>query len=126
MRILGAVVLVALFATGCSGGGDDELFPDVIAATLVPDGSGFTATVTISSPYDSDSRYADAWRILGPDDEVFSETVLTHDHADEQPFTRSTGGVVIPPEVAEVTFQARDSDSGWGGGSLEVPVPGRN
>lgn len=84
------------------------------------------ATITISSPYDSDSRYADGWRILGPDDEVLIETELAHDHADEQPFTRTSGGFVIPAEVTEVTFQGRDIESGWGGGTLTVPVPGRS
>jgi hypothetical protein len=128
VRAVGAVILLALLTTGCfGGGGDDDLFPDVVSATLVPQGGGsFTASVTISSPYDSESRYADGWRILGPDNEVFSETELTHDHADEQPFTRSSGVFAIPEDVTEVTFQGRDIESGWGGGTLTVPVPGRN
>ena len=88
-----------------------------------PGSDGFQFDVTISSPYDSPSRYADAWRIVGPDGAVLGERLLTHDHAAEQPFTRSLAGVEIPYGVAEVTVQARDLVNGWGGGTVTVTVP---
>ncbi len=47
---------------------DAQRFPDVIAVEVdrAPDGTA-RFDVTISSPYDSPDRYADAWRVLGPD-----------------------------------------------------------
>ena len=48
---------------------------------------------------------------------------LLHDHASEQPFTRSLTGVAIPDGVTTVTVEARDLANGWGGGTVEAPVP---
>lgn len=72
-------------------------FPDVIEAELSPDGEEFSVSVTISSPYDSPERYADGWRVLTPDGAVLAEHTLHHDHASEQPFTRSRGPFDFPP-----------------------------
>ena len=47
---------------------------------------------------------------------------LTHDHAGEQPFTRSLNGVVIPPDVTTVTVEGRDLVNGWGGGTQTVSI----
>lgn len=92
------------------------LFPDVVEVTSVQDDDGtWTFSVTLSSPYDSPERYADAWRVLGPDGEVYGERILLHDHAGEQPFTRSQSGIEIPDGVTEVTVEGRDQISGWGG-----------
>lgn len=101
----------------------EELFPDVLGATaaLAEDGS-WTFSATLSSTYDTPQRYADAWRVVGPDGEVYGERILTHDHQNEQPFTRSTSGVVIPDDVEQVTIQGRDQISGWGGGTTTVDL----
>ena len=109
---------------GTATGGDR--FPNVLAVSVEPTGGGaFAFSVTISSPYDSPERYADGWRILGPDGETIAEHELLHDHADEQPFTRGQAGVEVPPGIAEVVVEPRDSENGFGGGSRTVAVPGR-
>ena len=85
------------------------------------DGSGtWTFDATLSSPYDTPQRYADAWRVVGPDGTVFGIRELTHDHASEQPFTRSQTGIEIPEDVQTVTVEGRDQISGWGGATVEV------
>lgn len=102
---------------------DDARFPDVIAATATPDGDGtWSFSVTISSPYDSPDRYADAWRVLGPGGEVLGVRELLHDHAAEQPFTRSLAGVPLDSEIEVVTIEGRDQLNGWGGQTVEVRV----
>ena len=103
--------------TGGSAG--DGLFPDVleVSATQGDDGT-WTFAVTISSPYDSPDRYADAWRVLGPDGTELGVRELLHDHAGEQPFTRSLSGIEIAGDVTEVTVQARDQLNGWGGATV--------
>ncbi len=109
-----------------SAGGEDgtdggELFPDVLDATASSTGDGtWTFSATLSSPYDTPERYADAWRVVGPDGEVYGIRELTHDHANEQPFTRSHSGIEIPEDVAVVTVEGRDQISGWGGATVEV------
>lgn len=103
-------------------GSDD--FPDIVDARAVQSDNGtWNFSVTVSSPYDSPERYADAWRVLGPDGDEFGIRVLLHDHANEQPFTRSQSGIEIPDDVTEVTIQGRDLANGWGGGELTLALP---
>ena len=101
---------------------DAELqrFPDVIGATATFDGQTWTIAATLSSPYDTPERYADSWRVLGLDGTVYGERFLTHDHANEQPFTRSQSGIVIPDGVDVVIIEGRDQQYGWGGDTFEL------
>lgn len=85
----------------------------------------FDFDVTVSSPYDTPHRYADAFRVLGKDGTVYGERKLLHDHASEQPFTRDLHGVRIPRGIWTVTVQARDQTFGYGGKTVEVALPGR-
>lgn len=101
-----------------------DRFPDVIAVELRPAGERvFDVAVTISSPYDSPERYADGWRVLDRDGNVLGTHTLMHDHASEQPFTRTQGGLHIPAGISEVTVEGRDQANGFGGGTITVAVP---
>lgn len=102
----------------------DTFFPDIIAAVATREDSGtWRFDVTVSSPYDSPEQYADAWRVLHPDGTELGIRILTHDHASEQPFTRSQGGITIPDDVTAVTIEGRDLENGWGGGTLDLDLP---
>lgn len=79
--------------------------------------------MTVSSPYDSPGRYADGWRVFAPDGTELGVHTLMHDHAGEQPFTRTQTGVDIPAGVDEVTVQGRDQRYGFGGRTATVEVP---
>lgn len=136
-RLIAAVALALL--TGCGVSTGDEqvepddlptptgaivLHPDVVGATAVEAADGtWSFSVTLSSPYDTPERYADAWRVLGPDGTVYGIRELAHDHQNEQPFTRSLSGVEIPDDVSIVTIEGRDQVSRWGGATLEVSLP---
>lgn len=99
-------------------------FPDIIGAEATHVGAGaWNFSVTVLSPYDTPQRYADAWRVVDPDGNELGIRILAHDHANEQPFTRSQPGIQIPEGVTEVTVQGRDLLNGWGGGELVVPIP---
>lgn len=103
-----------------------QRFPDVVAVQVRASGAeSYDFDVTISSPYDTPRRYADAFRVTGKDGKVFGERKLLHDHADEQPFTRDLHGVVIPRGVRAIVVQARDQQFGYGGKSVEVMLPDR-
>lgn len=109
-------------ATGSTGTAEQR-FPDVIGADATIDTDGtWTFAVTISSPYDTPERYADAWRIVGPDGTVLGERVLLHDHASEQPFTRSLNGVEIDDGIDIVTIEGRDQRYGYGGNTLDLEL----
>lgn len=103
---------------------DGERFPTVVDVTATPTGTGdagWRFDVTLSSPYDTPERYADAWRVLDADGNELGIRVLTHDHADEQPFTRSTT-IDIPPGVERVFVEGRDQANGWSGERFEVTL----
>jgi hypothetical protein len=123
-------LLVALpgfgLAAAAARAAPSQQFPDVVAATVRARGADtFDFDVTVSSPYDTPQRYADAFRVAGGDGSVFGERVLLHDHAGEQPFTRDLYGVKIPRAIRSVVVQARDRKHGYGGKTVEVLLPGR-
>lgn len=101
-------------------------FPDVEHVEVTASGTNtFDFAVTISSAYDTPEQYADGWRVLAPDGTVLGEHTLTHDHASEQPFTRTQSGVEIAEGIAEVTIEGRDQANGYGGTTVTVELPGR-
>jgi hypothetical protein len=101
-----------------------QMHPDVVSAVVELEADGtYRFEVTISSPYDSPERYADAWRVLSPDGTQLAIRELLHDHAGEQPFTRILSGVEIPDDIEIVTIQARDLVNGWGGATVEANLP---
>ena len=90
----------------------------------MPVGDGvYDVEVTVTSPYDTPQRYADGWRVLASDGTVLGEHQLLHDHASEQPFTRTQRGLLVPDAVGTVTIEGRDLVNGYGGGTLVVDVP---
>lgn len=102
----------------------DQKYPDILSAELSgPDGTEYDIAVTVSSPYDSPDRYADGWRVLDEDGNVLAEHELAHDHANEQPFTRSRGPFIIPEGVAKITVEGHDQEHGYGGETITIDVP---
>lgn len=104
---------------------DEQRFPTILDVSLSPGSSadGWDVAVTISSPYDSPDRYADAFRVAAPDGSVLGLRELTHDHANEQPFTRSLLDVEIPTALDQVVVTARDSVHGWADEGTEAQMP---
>ena len=100
----------------------DGLFPTVVGASASSsDGVSWRVDVTLSSEYDTPERYADAWRVLDAEDNELGIRVLGHDHANEQPFTRSTT-VDIPADVETVYIEGRDQVNGWSGERFELEL----
>ena len=146
-RAVVGVLAAGLALTGCSSSSDDaeplasvsgtdpdvepdqgDQFPEIVdvEATRADSTNTWTFAVTVSSPYDTPERYADGWRVLGPDGTVFDVHELAHDHAAEQPFTRTQTGVVIPDDVEEVTIEGRDLVNGFGGTTLTIDLDAGN
>lgn len=101
----------------------DQKYPDILEAELSGSDGEYRIAVTVSSPYDSPERYADGWRVLDEDGTVLAEHKLGHDHANEQPFTRSRGPFKIPDNVNEVTVEGHDQEHGYGGKTVTIEVP---
>ncbi|MFT7598201.1 MAG: hypothetical protein ACI8TP_001122 [Acidimicrobiales bacterium] len=107
---------ISVADTAPRDGALEQRHPVVIDAVFAATSSGtYDVAVTLSSLYDSPQRYADAWRVTSVDgNEVYEVRELSHDHASEQPFTRSLPDVAIPMEVTAVLVQGRDLRFGWG------------
>lgn len=101
---------------------------DVIYVKTVENTDGsWTFYVTVSHPDAGWDDYADGWDVVTPDGTVikpersakFTRTLL-HPHVNEQPFTRSQSGIVIPPGVTKVRVRAHDIVNGYGGQEIIV------
>jgi len=68
-------------------------------------------------------HYADHWRVLTPDGTEIARRVLAHPHENEQPFTRSLGGVHIPDGLDYVLIEAHDKVHGYGGKRFRLDLP---
>ena len=118
--------IILLLAGGGALSAEPQRYPDVVSARVQPrTPDTFDFDVTVSSPYDTPARYADAFRVMGQDGAVFGERQLLHNHGNEQPFTRDLHGVRIPPGIRVVVIQARDQRYGYGGKAVEIVLPGR-
>jgi len=94
-----------------------------VVGVEVSGGSGnFTFAVTVASSETGWDKYADAWVVRGNDGTIYGERVLTHPHVEEQPFTRSLSGVMIPGGITEVVVAAQDSVLGFCGDELTVDL----
>ncbi len=95
--------------------------PDVVDAVATREADGtWSFKVTMTSPYDTAEHYADGWRVKNSDGTVYGEMTLTHDHASEQPFTRTQQGVRLPAGTTSVVIEGRDIDNGYGGATQTV------
>ncbi|MEG3613663.1 hypothetical protein [Isoptericola haloaureus] len=134
-----ALALAGVVLAGCRSAGPDDAadaspsataaetqrHPDVLEVVADCAGKTCDLEVTISSPYDTPQRYADGWRVLTEDGVVLGVHTLAHDHAGEQPFTRTQRGVEIPREVEAVVVEGRDQEHGFGGRTVTVTLPDR-
>lgn len=97
---------------------------DVVAVEVTRGADGIYAfAVTVRHDDAGWDHYADRWEVVAPDGTVLGTRVLLHPHVDEQPFTRSLTGVVIPKSIRRVRVRAHDKVHGLGGMEKEVVLP---
>jgi hypothetical protein len=103
---------------------------DVLFVRAVQSADGaWTFHVTVEHPDTGWEDYADGWDVLTPDDTIIKPDpdspftrLLLHPHENEQPFTRSQTGIVIPPDVTQVRVRAHDLVDGYGGREVLVDL----
>ncbi len=129
----------ALLLTGCawldrvfmpgasepSAANADVLYVRAVEGTA----NAWTFHVTVQHPDTGWEDYADGWDVLLPDGTVVKPDptspftrLLLHPHEEEQPFTRSQSGIVIPPDVTTVRVRAHDLVAGFGGREVTVDL----
>lgn len=87
--------------------------PVVEDASATRSGTAWSISVTLSHPDTGWDHYADGWEVLAPDGTRLGFRELLHPHVNEQPFTRSLGGVAIPEGLDHVLIRARGNVHGW-------------
>jgi len=85
--------------------------------------TGFTIAVTISHSDTGWDDYADGWEVLDAQGARLGFRELMHPHVDEQPFTRSLGGIELPAGTDVIYIRTRDNVHGWSSETFEVKVP---
>jgi hypothetical protein len=112
-------------STSGQAGNADVLF---VRAVQTDDGT-WTFSVTVAHLDTGWEDYADGWDVLTPDGEVLKPDpsspftrLLLHPHENEQPFTRSQSGIVIPDGVMQVRVRAHDLIDGYGGREVVVDL----
>lgn len=88
--------------------------PVVEGAVAAQSRGNWSFSVTVRHPDTGWDHYADGWSVYAPDGTELGYRELLHPHENEQPFTRSLGGVSVPDGVETVTIRAHDSVHGWG------------
>jgi hypothetical protein len=95
-----------------------------VAATLTGD-NAWRFDVTVHHNDEGWDHYADLWQVVDPGTgSVLGERILLHPHVDEQPFTRSQAGVLIPVGVSVVLIRARCQVHEFGGREIQVDLTG--
>jgi len=67
-------------------------------------------------------HYANAWDVIDQDGNPLTERILMHPHDNEQPFTRSQCGVLIPEDITLVIVRSKCNLHGFGGRTVEVDL----
>ncbi len=114
------VILVSPFSMSLPAFAGDV---EIVDAKASKSGNAWRFSVTLKHEDTGWEHYADLWQVFAPDGTMLGERVLAHPHVNEQPFTRSLGGVVIPDGVSEVVIRARDSVHGVAGQEFRLKLP---
>lgn len=97
--------------------------PKIEDVTARPNSNGWQFSVTLRHADTGWDDYADGWRVEAADGTVLGFRELLHPHVNEQPFTRSQGGIAIPDGTTEVYIRARDNVGGWAATTLPFTLP---
>lgn len=95
---------------------------DVLAATATPSGGSWNISATIKHADEGWKHYANSFQVLTMKGDVLGTRVLYHPHVDEQPFTRSLGGVKIPENITRIRVRAGDIVHGYGGKEVIITL----
>ena len=95
--------------------------PEVVDVRATQTGETWRFDVTIAHEETGWDDYADGWEVIDAEGNQLGVRPLAHPHENEQPFTRSQSGIVIPDGTTEVYVRVRDNVNGWY--ETRYPVP---
>ena len=115
MKLLAVILLLAASASFA----DEVCIVDV----KVECPGSCTFAVTLEHNDEGWHHYANQWDVMSLDGKLLGSRVLYHPHENEQPFTRSLSGVMIPAGVSQVKVRAMDSVHGYSKQEVLVDIP---
>jgi len=116
--VLAGIMLVSLSGLGGVARANEV---EIVRVSFRYSGGGeWSVDATLRHADTGWDQYADAWRVVADDGKVLGTRTLIHPHVDEQPFTRSLGGVAIPADMTTVYVEAHDSVHGWSPQRVQV------
>lgn len=118
MRLVLALFVMIIAAPALAGEAD------VLEVRVTKEAAGtYRFDVTVQHADTGWDHYADGWEVATADGVQLGYRTLYHPHVNEQPFTRSLGGVKVPEGTKTITIRAHDSVHEWGGRSMTVAIP---
>lgn len=96
--------------------------PEILNVEMSKSGMGWRFDVTLEHPDTGWDHYADGWEITDAEGNRLAYRELMHPHVNEQPFTRSLTGVMLPDGARVVYIRSRCSLGGWGHEPFEVKL----
>ncbi|MSO71726.1 MAG: hypothetical protein EXQ88_06950 [Alphaproteobacteria bacterium] len=96
---------------------------DVTKVEVIRTGDSYRFDVTVKHDGETPEHFTDRWEVLLLNGTVVGTRVLLQPHPNEQPFTRSLGGVRVPDGERSVKVRARETINGFGGKEITVAVP---
>lgn len=96
---------------------------EIVAVDASKSGDSWRFSVTLKHADSGWDHYADAWEVLDKDGNQLGIRELAHPHVNEQPFTRSQSGIVIPADTEVVYIRARENVDGWNETTTEFVLP---
>jgi hypothetical protein len=100
-----------------------DIQADVLSVSVNGEPGAYNFSVTVGSPDEGCSQYADWWEVISQDGALLYRRILLHSHVNEQPFTRSGGPVPIDAEEI-VLVRAHMHPAGYGGILVQGTVAG--
>ena len=120
MKRLFLIMMLGLVATFTQISQANDV--EIVNVYMEETDSGWRADVTLKHNDTSWEHYADAWRIVDGNGHLYKTRVLYHPHINEQPFTRSLTGIVIPEDQSIVYVEAHDKQHGWSKQRVKVDL----
>lgn len=110
-------VVMATLGSGAWAAG-----PQIVNASVEKTGMVWSVSVTLKHPDTGWDHYADGWEVLDAQGNRLGYRELLHPHVQEQPFTRSLNGLVLPDGTREIFIRAHCSADGWKGDPVRVEL----
>ena len=91
---------------------------EILEVKVNGEAGAYNFSVTISSPDEGCSQYADWWEVISQEGELHYRRILLHSHVNEQPFSRSGGPVPIEADTI-VLVRAHMFPGGYGSQAMK-------